>query len=320
LFKITTFMPPPKTIKKAYMGGVEDFFRKYYNSPAFERNVKSGESTWYNNDIPSLRKELLSQINNLQNTYDKRTSTWYSGGTVNMGNPDGYLNQPADGVYAHEVSHAGDNKIIPVTPRQSFYMLDKDKAYQTWMEDAKKMGLENKRAEAGDATKKEKVKKLKAEMVGAWKSGDKEAAKNMLTEYNLRESGFYDDHENAARHDSAPGEIRGDINALRYFLAKNGVWDITDPKSGTFGPDQLKAMYQLSDLNKDMMKDGWKTTPKKRPTTSTDSKGNKIPAPKNPGLFLERLRERFSDQELMWLINNVAKNSIEKRGNESEMA
>jgi hypothetical protein len=79
-------------------------------------------------------------------------------------------------------------------------------------------------------------------------------------------------------------------------------------------------MYQLSDLNKDMMKDGWKTTPKKRPTTSTDSKGNKIPAPKNPGLFLERLRERFSDQELMWLINNVAKNSIEKRGNESEMA
>jgi hypothetical protein len=313
-------MPPPKTIKKAYMGGVEDFFRKYYNSPAFERNVKSGESTWYNNDIPSLRKELLSQINNLQNTYDKRTSTWYSGGTVNMGNPDGYLNQPADGVYAHEVSHAGDNKIIPVTPRQSFYMLDKDKAYQTWMEDAKKMGLENKIAEAGDATKKEKVKKLKAEMVGAWKSGDKEAAKNMLTEYNLRESGFYDDHENAARHDSAPGEIRGDINALRYFLAKNGVWDITDPKSGTFGPDQLKAMYQLSDLNKDMMKDGWKTTPKKRPTTSTDSKGNKIPAPKNPGLFLERLRERFSDQELMWLINNVAKNSIEKRGNESEMA
>ena len=313
-------MPPPKTIKKAYMGGVEDFFRKYYNSPAFERNVKSGESTWYNNDIPSLRKELLSQINNLQNTYDKRTSTWYSGGTVNMGNPDGYLNQPADGVYAHEVSHAGDNKIIPVTPRQSFYMLDKDKAYQTWMEDAKKMGLENKIAEAGDATKKEKVKKLKAEMVGAWKSGDKEAAKNMLREYNLRESGFYDDHENAARHDSAPGEIRGDINALRYFLAKNGVWDITDPKSGTFGPDQLKAMYQLSDLNKDMMKDGWKTTPKKRPTTSTDSKGNKIPAPKNPGLFLERLRERFSDQELMWLINNVAKNSIEKRGNESEMA
>jgi hypothetical protein len=314
-------MATPKAIKKAYMGGVEDFFRKYYNSPAFERNVKSGESTWYNNDIPSLRKELLSQINNLQNTYDKRTSTWYSGGTVNMGNPDGYLNQPADGVYAHEVSHAGDNKIIPVTPRQSFYMLDKDDAYKNWAADAKKAGGSNPIAESNEKIKRDKVATLKSEMVGAWKGGDKERPKEILKEYNLRESGFYDDHENAARHDSAPGEIRGDINALRYYLAKNGIWDITDPKSGSFGADQLKAMYQIPDLNRDMKQNGWKTTPNKRPTTIKDSKGNSIPAPKNPGMFLDRLRERFSDDELMWLINNVAKSNIDKKGsNESEMA
>jgi hypothetical protein len=238
-------MATPKAIKKAYMGGVEDFFRKYYNSPAFERNVKTGEKTWYNNDISGLRKELLSQINNIQNTYNPANSTSYSSGTINMGNPNEYLNQPADGVYAHELSHAGDNKIIPVTPMQSFYMLDKDDAYKNWAADAKKAGGSNPTAESNEKIKRDKVATLKSEMVGAWKGGDKERPKEILKEYNLRESGFYGDHKNASKHDSAPGEIRGDINALRYYLAKNGIWDITDPKSGSFGADQLKAMYQI---------------------------------------------------------------------------
>lgn len=117
------------------------------------------------------------------------------------------------------------------------------------------------------------------------------------------------DMSNSYRHDSSPNEVRADIQALRYIMAKNGIWDITDPKSGKLGVEQLNKLYQLGELNRDLIDKGMRTLP-----TKINSERKDVKTPNNPGLFLNRLRERYSDDDIMWLLNNIASNKINKSG------
>lgn len=296
----------PKDKRPEYMNDVEDFFKKYYNSPAFERNVKQGASTWWNPDVASIRKKVLDQISSLKIQEDRSRGSeyWPGGNTLTMGDRGQALNTPDEQVFAHELSHSGDNIILPEVPRNIFPMLNNNKLYPRILEEAKAKGQKNEIAEAQSGYRKDRINRLMENMVSSWKQKDYDQAKDYAEDFNRDES-------SGAQHDNAPGEIRGDINALRYMLAKSGVWDITNPKSGQFTAEMLNKLYQMPELNKSMTRNGVTTLPTKVKSTRQDVK-----EPKNPGLFLNRLRERFSEDDIIWMINNLAKNQIDKKNNE----
>jgi hypothetical protein len=294
----------PKDKRLPYMNKIEEYFKKYYNSPTFARNLEQGASTWWKPSVAEARNHVLQHIANLKVQEDRSVGSayWPSGNTLTLGSRQKALSSPDNQVYAHEYAHIGEDYILPEQPKHFFSMIDKERLYENLLEDKILGGADKEIAKRNLQIKKKYRDITYNDMVKAWKNKDYSSAKNIAKDY-------FKDESNSFRHDSSPNEVRADILALRYLMAKNGIWDITDPKSGQFNVEMLNKLYLLPELNRDMIKDGWRTMPTKIKNTRSDVK-----APPNPGLFLNRLRERYSDDDIIWLINNIASNKINKSG------
>jgi hypothetical protein len=293
----------PKDKRQPYMNNVEDYFKKYYNSPAFARNLEQGASTWWKPDVAGVRERVLKEISNLKLQEDRSQGSeyWPGGNRLTIGSKDQAMSTPDEQVFAHEFGHIGENYILPEQPRNFFTMIGKERLNQNLIEG---------KIPGGDAEVPKRNLKLKNEgtarlynnMVDAYKKKDYSSAKDFARTHMLDEASSF-------KHDSAPNEVRADIQALRYMMAKDGIWDITDPQSGKFTPELLNKLYKSPELNRNMIQKGARTLPTKIKSTRTD-----IKEPTNPGLFLNRLRERYSDDDIIWLINNIASNKINKSG------
>ena len=111
-------------------------------------------------------------------------------------------------------------------------------------------------------------------------------------------------------HDSTVPEIRSDIMALRYMASKNKIWDASKSKVDSFTPEMLNQLYKVKELNTPQMKMDRYGPTYSQPSKESKKKGNldKVGAPNDPGLILERLRSRYNDSDLLYLMNRVAKN------------
>lgn len=294
----------PKEKRQPYMNSIEEYFKKYYNSPAFARNLEQGASTWWKPDVAAVRERVLKDIANLKVQEDRSVGSeyWPGGNQLTLGSRDKALSTPDDQVYAHEYGHIGEDYILPEQPRHFFTMIGKERFNENLLEGKVPGGVDKDIVNRNLQMKKDKKDRTYNAMVEAWRDKDYWSAKNVARDY-------FKDESSGFRHDSSPNEVRADIQALRYLMAKNGIWDITDPKSGQFSAEMLNKLYQSPELNRDMKQGGWKTEPTKIKSTRPDVK-----APSNPGLFLNRLRERYSDDDIIWLINNIASNKINKMG------
>lgn len=72
-------------------------------------------------------------------------------------------------------------------------------------------------------------------------------------------------------HDSQPTENKADIDAIRYMMYKNGIYDTR--KDGEFTKEHLNKLYKTNDFIKN------------------------------------RLKNNYKDEDLIWLMNNIADNS-----------
>lgn len=295
----------PKDKRPSYINNIEDYFKRYYNSPAFQRNLEQGASTWWKPDVAGVRSRVLEDIAKLkiQENRSQGSEYWPGGNTLTIGSKDQAMSTPDDQVVAHEFGHIGENYILPEQPRHFFSMIGMENLNENLI-DGKIPGSDGEIPKRNLQIKKDKKDRLYNSMVADLKSGLNQEAKDKAKDYMLGEA-------NSFRHDSAPNEVRADIQALRYIMAKNGIWDIADPKSGQLGVDQLNKLYQLGELNRDLINNGARNMP-----TKIKSERKDVKAPNNPGLFLNRLRERYSDDDIMWLLNNIASNKINKSGGE----
>ncbi len=75
-------------------------------------------------------------------------------------------------------------------------------------------------------------------------------------------------------HDAKPTENKADIDAMRYMMYKNGTYDTR--KDGKFTKDHLKKLYKTNNYIKN------------------------------------RLQNNYNDEDLIWLMNNIADNSKDK--------
>lgn len=299
--------PPKKGTDKKE--DVKNFFVRYYNSPTFERNFKAGQAGWLSDNVGDVRNKLLNIVKGVNVKYDKNresSDTYYSqsGNTINMGDPSEYGMQDWASVFAHEVSHSGDPLVIGGTPNHVMSLLNKNRLYKNILQ----TNVSKYNAKPGDDAYdrpilfgklfNESISGLSNELQQKKKSSELKdkttGIKETLTRFNKWKS--------ETQHDNAPGEVRGDINSLRYVLADKGIWDITSQNPSTFNAEMLNKLYKVKDINTPIIKKGWKETTEKRPSTI---KG--VEEPKTPGLILDRLRARYSDEDIIWMINNIAK-------------
>jgi hypothetical protein len=305
---------PDPDPKKKYGAKDEDdivnWYRKYYNSDLFRKNLYdpqmpgSGYSLgqWSTGDpIPSQKntdigKLMTKYVTKVKTRYPGKGSSATDDSSIDMGDPNVYGNQPKSGIYAHEMAHVGQEQILDRQPSMIKFMLNKNKKW-------------NRKDYAND------LSKSLNEPIVQYYSGPEypsEEAKRegVLSKFNQNERTMA--LTGSSSHDNAVHEIRADIMALRYLAAKKGIWDAVNNKSGAFTPEMLNKLYQDKELNTPIttvLPTGVSTT---LPRAEHMKQGNlkEVAPPKNPGLFLQRIRERFNDDDILYLMNKVAKKEL----------
>lgn len=306
--------PPEKGTDKNEL--VRNFFLKYYNSPAFEKNYRAGQAGWMSDDFTSVKNGLIEQVKKIQYKLTPQKGTAALGQTeyassdnsVRLGTPDSYGNQDLESVSSHETAHAGNKTVVGGTPNHFLAMLNKNRLYKLILD----KNIATLKAKPGDPGY-DKPKMLEGQLRGdasqltkdiesVRKYGEKNEKAPRIKEL----VNTLDRHKAQTMHDDAPSEVRADINSLRYLLAKNQIWDITSSNPGSFNEGMLNKLYQLKELNIPHTKSGTKYVSEKVPSSI---KG--VAEPKTPGLFLDRLRKRYKDEDIIWLINNIAKSGAQ---------
>lgn len=305
---------PDPDPKKKYGTKDEDdivnWYRKYYNSDLFRKNLYdpqmpgSGYSLgqWSSgNPIPSQKNK---DIGKLMTNYVTKVKTYYPGtgatmaddNSIDMGDPSGYYNQPKSSMYAHEMAHVGQDEILNRQPSMLMYMLNKNKKW-------------NRKDYANDLAKELNAPKLNYEGKPAF-SSEEAKKESILKSFNQDERGRA--LLGPESHDSATHEIRSDIMALRYLAAQNSIWDAAKSQPGSFTPEMLNKLYKNKDLNVPLTENINGSIQTTLPSEQSKKQGNlkEVAPPKNPGVILQRLRKRFNDDELLYLMNRIAKNQL----------
>jgi hypothetical protein len=296
--------PGDKNGKKKFGAANEDdivnWFRKYYTSDFFKKNIYDPQmSAYFEKDNPSektnkLGKESQRKITSVKVAYPGVGSTMTDDEGVSMGNPNLYYNQPKSEVFAHEAGHVGEQDILNQQPSMIRFMLNKNKKYSNQKQYAKDL------SDQLNAP-------IEQYYSGPRYSSETAKRESVLDRYLLDER--MRAKQSAESHDNATNEIRADIMALRYLAAKKGIWDATQGRPGLFTPAMLDKLYKEKDLNVPMTEKVGSTINTLLPSTESKKKGDvkEVEAPKNPGMMLKRLRERFNDSDLLYLMNRLAK-------------
>lgn len=281
---------------------VINWFRKYYTSDLFKKNMYDPQMSGYmDRFIPSektnkIGKETQRKITNVKVSYPGTGSTTTDDASVSMGNPNLYYNQPKSEVFAHEIGHVGEEDVLNRQPSMIQFMLNKNKKYN-------KESLSKGLTEQLNAP-------IKQYYSGAQFPSEEAKKESVLNRYLQDER--IRSKAGGESHDSATNEIRADIMALRYLAAKKGIWDASESKPGTFTPSMLDKLYKDKDLNAPMTERVGSTIGTILPSPESKQKGNikEVAPPNNPGMMLKRLRERFNDTDLLYLMNKLAKNEL----------
>lgn len=285
-----------------------DWYNKYYKSPFFKQQLYDKGNGGFPNQSDAVSKETLEGINNLTYTFDdqypsgNRKLTQIVDRNINMGDPNFYENQSRSSALAHEVGHYNGEEILAHQPRNLFIMLDRNNARSTGpnrKNDAKYM-LEK---------ASENIPRYSdgTPMYNFPTTGDYRLSN--LRDWTLREA----NKSVHGAHDNLVTEQRADIMALRYLAAKYKIWDAAENKPGSFTPEMLDKLYKLKEVNTPRWQRGWQpgTTQQTLPSKRSLKKGDlpNVAPPKKPGLLIDRLRSTFNDSDLLYLINNLAKNN-----------
>ena len=282
-----------------------NWYRKYYNSDLFKKNLYDNGNAFLPEEGDAVSKSLINKINGLNYTYNDVNMGGYIAptaydryNTINLGNPNNYENQPQSGAFAHEVAHVNQTDILSHQPRNMILMLNRNK-------------LGKRKSDAQD------VYNIANSMPPRYSDGrlmyPDLPSVGLYRKFNLND---WMNREEATSstpaHDDNIGEIRADIMAMRYLAAKKGIWDASKQQPGTFTPEMLNILFKEQELNTPMThidEFGNKTI---TTVEGANKKGNlkNVAPPKDPGMFLQRLRSRYNDSDILYLMNNLAKNNL----------
>jgi hypothetical protein len=288
---------------------IVNWYRKYYNSDLFRKNLYDPEmpgsgyslGQWdRTGPVPSQKnidigKRMTDYVTKVKTRYPGKGLTVTDDYSIDMGDPNYYGNAPKSPVYAHEMAHVGQEEILDRQPSMIKFMLNRNK--------------NNRKNYAND------LAKSLNEPIVQYYSGPEYPSEEAKREGVLSKFNQYEKARaltGSSAHDNAVHEIRADIMALRYLAAKKGIWDAANNKSGAFTPEMLNKLYQDKELNTPIttvLPTGVSTT---LPRAEHMKQGNlkEVTPPKNPGLFLQRIRERFNDDDILYLMNKVAKKEL----------
>jgi len=288
---------------------ITNWYRKYYNSDLFRKNLYDPEMPGSGYSLgqwdkmgpaPSQKnidigKILTNKVTKVKTLYPGKGLTATDDTSIDMGDPNYYGNAPKSPVYAHEMAHVGQEEILNRQPSMIKFMLNKNKYNRKSLSNylSERLNAPIKQYYSGPEYPSEEAKKE-----GVLSSFNQDERRRALT--------------GSSAHDDAVHEIRSDIMALRYWAAKKGIWDAANNKSGTFTPEMLNKLYKDKELNTPIttvLPTGVSIT---LPKEEHMKQGNlkEVAPPKNPGLFLQRIRERFNDDDILYLMNKVAKKEL----------
>jgi hypothetical protein len=306
----TTVNPNSPENKKLYGSpdekSIDQFYRDYYNSPLFKKNIgiSEGKLSEYPNitssSDPKLINSILAKHASVNTTYDPGKITAYDlGSNVNLGSSYDDVFQNRGLTYAHEKGHIDELDILKLQPSMIEFLVNKNKLSSG----SDKNVLNNL------FRKTKSFEDQYSPVTGEKMLSKEQNQKNELETY-LRDRQQY---KSELQHDNAPTEIRADIMGLRYAAAQAGIWDPTKSDAGNFTPEMLQKLYKLQKLNlpmKGKSRDMYKPYELISPNKESLRKSNlpAVDAPKSPGLFLDRTRQRFDDSDLLYLMNNLAQN------------
>lgn len=314
----TNNKPKPKKVednKEKYSPSdaeqIKKWYNEYYKSPLFKENLYDKGNAFLPEEGEKESQAAINKIRGLQYTYQDVNSAGYPKdtsydleNTINLGNPNYYGNQPKSTALAHELGHVNQAEILSHQPRNLALMLNRNEISDRKSAANKIYKLSTKmQPRYGDG----KLMYPSLPSVGLYR-------KSQLKEWMDKEA-----HSSSTYgHDSNVGEIRADIMALRYLAAKEGIWDASKEKPDSFTPEMLNKLYEQKDLNvsqttKDSKGNVTTNLPAEKSKRKSNLKG--VNAPKNPGMILERLRTRFKDSDLLYLMNRIAKNENKDSNN-----
>ena len=310
----TTVNPNSPENKKLYGSpdekSIDQFYRDYYNSPLFKKNIGISESkiSEYPNitasSDPKLINSILAKHAGVSTTYDPGKITAYDlGSNVNLGSSYDDVFQNRGLTYAHEKSHINETDILKRQPKMVDFLINKNKLSTKY--DKRDIEEYNK----SYANFQDEYSPVTHERVLTKAEGQQNALERLLKQKQQ--------YTSELTHDNAPTEIRADIMGLRYAAAQAGIWDPTKPNAGNFTPEMLQKLYKLQKLNLPMKGRSFnKPYELIAPNKESLRKSNlpAVDAPKSPGLFLDRTRQRFDDSDLLYLMNNLAQNQSPMTG------
>ena len=306
----TTVNPNSPENKKKYGSpdekSIDQFYKDYYNSPLFKKNIgiSEGKLSEYPNiassSDPKLINSILAKHAGVSTTYNPDKITAYDlGSNVNLGSSYDDVFQDRGLTYAHEKSHINETDILKRQPKMVDFLINKNKLSTKY--DKRDIEEYNKNY----ANFQDEYSPVTHERILTKAEGQQNALERLLKQKQQ--------YTSELTHDNAPTEIRADIMGLRYAAAQAGIWDPTKSDAGNFTPEMLQKLYKLQKLNlpmKGKSRDMYKPYELIAPNKESLRKSNlpAVDAPKSPGLFLDRTRQRFDDSDLLYLMNNLAQN------------
>jgi hypothetical protein len=276
----------------------------------FKKNIgiSEGKLSEYPNitssSDPKLINSILAKHASVNTTYDPGKITAYDlGSNVNLGSSYDDVFQNRGLTYAHEKGHIDETDILKRQPKMVDFLINKNKLSTKY--DKRDIEEYNK----SYANFQDEYSPVTHERILTKAEAQQNALERLLKQKQQ--------YTSELTHDNAPTEIRADIMGLRYAAAQAGIWDPTKPNAGNFTPEMLQKLYKLQKLNLPMKGRSFnKPYELIAPNKESLRKSNlpAVDAPKSPGLFLDRTRQRFDDSDLLYLMNNLAQNQSPMTG------
>jgi len=281
---------------------VIDWFKQYYGSDFFKTNLERGNAKVLKIDPEKISKSVINDIDNTKTVYAKtdKEATYSFPGRIIMGNPEIYGNQPKNETYAHEQGHTGQVNLLASQYKNLEYMANRAKGRKKYIYDLQKNLLAP----------------IAQNSYGPEFKSEDEKRRKVLNDYAENEINLA-----GINHGFSQTEQRADIMALRYLAAKKGIWDASKSKPGSFTAEMLNKLYKTKELNtpitnKSPFGTGVQTTQIPDDLKKGDLKN--VAPPKSPGTILPELRRNFKDSDILYLMNNLAKNEGEAPTNKAQ--
>lgn len=262
------------------VANVKDYFQRYYQSNFFKDNIKRGQAGWNvgvagkvdGNEMANFVKNINVKI------ADKGKSENTMDGKIVLSKSEMPL-EDAGLVTAHEVGHSKEDKILQAQPTNIYQMLARNKAYL-------------KRDNLVKGLKQDALDRMKSELVKAGQENanivkykDEWNYDRFLKGVSPLKDKVEDINRNMSRtsgdwyHDDSPNEIRADILGLRYLAQRNKIWDPVSNQGEQLDDEKYKKIMNMKEMNN-----------------------------KGESEIKKRLKHRFDDATIKFLLKNIAAN------------